>query len=387
MRYLPFALAGLVIAGACSPAATSAAPLTATPATLAAIVSKAEPGDVISLAPGDYGDAYLRGRNFTAPVTITSADTARPAHFRTLAIVSMTDIVIRDINVELTPDAKTQGHTPALRVANSSRVLIDNVRIKGSVATIGIDENTDRDAPRNTVNVIGRPTARGISIEKSSDVTIEGSEISQHLHGIVVTGSDITIRGNKLHHMRKSFILGTAERLRIEGNHLYSPHPWNYGGNGDHGDFIALWGATGQTAPAKGIRIVNNLLEQGDGAPFIGMLIGSAPGFADMEITDNVLLMTGAQGIALMNVNGIVARNVMFRTGGTPKDAPSILLRGTSNVVVENNVLTDTYQTIAKASGPSTFKRNKVLSNGVASPTELEKARSAWQAVARPEAN
>ena len=386
MRHVLIALFALTAAQACSPAETNAAALNATPETLTSVVARAAPGDIVSLAPGDYGDGYLRGRSFPEPVTLVSADSAKPARFRTLAIVSMTGLVLRDLKVELTPDAKTQGHTPALRIANSKQILVDEVRIKGSPAISGVSEDTDRNAPRNTANVIGRPTARGVSIENSSDITIENSEISEHLHGIVVNGTDITIRRNQLHHMRKSFILGTAERLTIEDNHLHSPQPWNYGGNGDHGDFIALWGRANQTSPARDIRIRHNLLEQGDGAPFIGMLIGSSPGFTGMEITDNVLLMTGAQGIALMNVTGVVARNTLLRTGGGPKDAPSILLRANSNVTVEDNVLTDTYRTIAKAAAPSVFKRNKSLSDAVAPPAKQDQARSGWLA-ARARAN
>lgn len=378
MRLLLTATIALVVQ-ACAPTATRADALVATPATFAAVVNRAQAGASVKLLPGDYGDASVRERRFATPLILLSADPDKPARFRSLTISSSSGVTVKDVQIRFTADAATQGHTPALEVRGSDRVVLDGLDIKGSPAVAGIAEDADPSAPRNTVNVIGRPTGRGVSILNSSQVTVERSEISEHLHGIVVaTSKDIVIRGNTLHHMRKSFILGTGERLTIDANYMHSPHPWKYGGPGDHGDFIALWNDAKQVGPSQGIRITRNLLAQGDGAPFIGMLIGGAQGFQDMTINDNVLLMTGAQGIALMNVQGEVSRNVMMRTGGTEKDAPSLLLRKGVAVTVQDNTLTDTYSTIAKAEGPSLFKKNKTLGSGLTPLAKTAEITAAW---------
>lgn len=379
MRLLLTATIALVVVQACAPTTTRADVLVATPATFAAIVGDAQPGASVKLLPGDYGDASLRERRFATPLTLFSADPDKPARFRSLAIVSSSGVTVKNVQIRLTPNAATQGHTPAVEVRTSDRIVLEGLDIKGAPAVTGISEDADPAAPRNTVNVVGRPTGRGVSILYSSQVTVEKSEISEHLHGIVVGASkDIVIRDNTLHHMRKSFILGTGERLTIDANYLHSPHPWKYGGAGDHGDFIALWNDPKQVGPSQDIRITRNLLAQGDGAPFIGMLIGGAQGFQDMKIDDNVLLMTGAQGIALMNVQGEVSRNLMMRTGGTAKDAPSILLRKGAVVTVQNNTLTDTYGTIATAAGPSVFIKNKTLGSGLTPQAKASEITSAW---------
>lgn len=307
---------------------------------LASALKTATGGDVIRLAGGDYGDFSIVGKNFASDVTITSADPSNPAVFNTLTIKSSSNIDFHGINVDFQPTMATVSFASAVMVDRSKGIEFSNGYIKGEPSVNGVPASaTSLDA---TGNVIGQPTGRAMTIQGSSDITVEHMNISSFLRGIVMGDSEkITISDNEIHHLRKTAIMGDADDLVIEGNYLHSSNPWRIGEpGGDHADFIALWTDARQVGPTTNVTIRDNVLSQGDGGRILGMwLAGNGDGYKNVIIEGNAILGGDHQGIMLTNVvDGIVRDNTLLQTTSYAK-SPGILLRtGTKNIEVSDNL-------------------------------------------------
>lgn len=352
---------------------------------LAAALKVAKSGDTITIPPGDYGDVLIRR---VSGLTIRAAG----ARFRTLLMSEVTAFALLGVTIALTPDAKSVSSTSALRITLSKGVTIDGGKITGGLAVAGLPQDTPVTVSRSAVGdaIIGLPIGRGVTIENSNDVTLRRLDVSGFHKAVVLSNvSGLRILGNELHDVRTSPIVGgNVSRALIEDNHLHTARPWNYGGKGDHGDFIHLWTVAGkQTGPSDDIVIRGNLIDQGQGDPILGIYFddkGNGLGFAGVVIEDNTVLNGNAQGIALERVQGIIRRNVMAQTSGTPKQGPSILFREACDVLVEGNSLPDTYGTIAKASAGGLYAGNQLQPLVIAAPAELAGLRTAWGAKFAP---
>ena len=297
-------------------------------------------GDTIRLAGGNYGDFAISAKMFTSDITITSMDAGNPATFHSLSVKGSANINFQGVNVDFVPTATTASFSSAVLIERSTGVSFTDGTIKGGLATTGVPITaTETDA---TGNVIGMPTGRGFTIQNSSDVTIEGANISSLFRGIVLGDSEkVTIRDTEIHHLRKSAIVGNASDLVIEDNYLHSASPWRIGqAGGDHADFIALWTNPNQLEPTANVTIKDNILSQGDGARILGMwLQGGKPGYNNVVIEGNAVLGGDHQGIALWDTaNARVTDNVLLQTTSYEKSPGILLLSGTKNVAVSDNV-------------------------------------------------
>jgi len=303
-------------------------------AQLASALGKAVGGDVIRLAAGDYGDLSIKAKAYDTPLTIISADAGRPAVFNTVAISGSDGITFKDVNVDLEPTLTTVTFSSVVKITNSSDIKFIGGEVNSGAAISGVLPTADELISGG--NVIGLPTARGFTIADSSAVTIEAVDIHSAFRGIVLAHtSDVTLRNNDIHDLRTSHIVGgDNDRLTIEGNHLSDSHPWN-SGSGDHADFIHLWTDLDEGGVNTGIRIVNNVIDQGDGHPILGIYLddnGANIGFSNATIKGNLVLNGNGQGMRLENVfNSIVSDNTLLQTSGTFKNAPGIKLAGGSH--------------------------------------------------------
>lgn len=327
---------------------------------LSSAISIAKAGDTIRLAPGNYGDVAFWSRNYATDVTITSADATNPAEFRSLIIDKSSGINFENINVEYTPDMTTMSYSLAVRITSSNDITIKGGVIEGGPAVNGVlPTATQLDS---TGNVIGLPTARAVSMQWSNDIRLEDLHISGFHKGITLYKVDsIDIRGNVIEDMRTGMITGSqVANLNIEGNTLTSSHPWNWG-SGDHADFIHIWTDPGQAGPTGNIRIVDNLIDQGDGTAILGVYLddnGNKIGFTDVTIQDNVVLNGNMQGLRLENVSdSVVLENTFLQTSGTSKNAPGIYLtQGSHGVQVHDNFVGFVYD--ADATNLATTSNN-----------------------------
>jgi parallel beta-helix repeat protein len=239
-------------------------------------------------------------------------------------------------------DAETKAWASAVTIQGSSNIAFNNSKLLGGLAVNGVDPlATVLDA---TGNVLGLPTGRGISILNSSGVTISGNDISTFHKGVVLNGaSNIVLADNEIHNLRTTPISGgNVQNVTITGNHLHDSKPWNFGGTGDHGDFIHLWTVKGGL-PSANIIIRNNFLDQGNSDPLLGIYLddnGNRIGFLGVDITNNVISNTNAQAIRLENVQGVVSGNTLVQPRATSyHDIPGVLALDGSNIQLLNNLL------------------------------------------------
>jgi hypothetical protein len=164
------------------------------PASLAAALDKAKPGDSIALADGTYPKLSVWGRRYTGWVTISGT---RNARIGGIVFGNSTNIVLRGVTI--TP---TDGTAAVVGInKNSNAITLDRLLVDGRSESLGARINTDR---------------------SSSNVTIENSEITNCGRGsrCVGPGAEVlTVLGNKFHDCFDcDFIRGGGTNVTIRGN-------------------------------------------------------------------------------------------------------------------------------------------------------------------------
>jgi parallel beta-helix repeat protein len=312
---------------------------------LKAALSKAKGGDKIILSAGAYGAVKLSGYSFSSAVTIVSKSAVSMASFASLDVSASKNLTFDSINIAFKPTLKTVAWDSAVRIASSSNISLINSVLKGGVAINGVPQSTAAGGLDATGNVLGLPAARGISIDKSSGITLQNNEISTFQRGIVLNSvTGITVAKNDVHDLRMTPLAGAdVSDATVDGNHFYNFNPWQFGGAGDHGDLIHFWTEPkSQTKASSNIVISNNFLEQGTGQALLGIYLDdnrNSLGFVGVKITNNLILNGNAQGVRLENVRGSISGNTLVQTNsGTYKAAPGILVTDKSSVSVLSNI-------------------------------------------------
>jgi Ca2+-binding RTX toxin-like protein len=317
-------------------------------AELGSALATAQAGDTIYLAAGDYGDVSIKAK-FAGAVTITSADPQNLATFHTLAVTGSQGVHLDNVGVTFTPTATTTASSPALKVDGSSDIAFTRGWVHGGDAINGVAPTAT--AGDSTGNVFGLPTGYGVNITNSSNVRIASVDIDHLDRGIVLSNDqNVLIANNDIHDLRRSGIVGSGlNNVTVDGNHIHDSNPWRWGQTplGDHADFLAFWTDSSQATDSTNIRIVNNVMEQGNGVAVLGMWLQGASaggtgqaGFTNVVISNNAFLDGNNQAIALTGVSGgSVDHNVLLQTSGDAKAAPGIALRaGAQNISVSGNI-------------------------------------------------
>lgn len=358
----------------------------------------AKPGATVFVPSGSYGSVALSRKALGEAVTIAAQDPANPPRLSSLTISNAQDLIVRGLSVQLVPDAKTVASTSVARVVASQGVRLQGLTLRGGRAIAGIAQDADPNVPRSGFgdSIIGLPIGRGLTLDRSTEIVVQGCDIGESHKGIVLNNlSGVKIVGNNVHDVRTGTISGAGcSEIDVIENHLKNSRPWNYGGKGDHGDFIHFWTTTAKPS-SSGIRILRNLIDQGEGAPIMGILMedNGHGGFLAGEIVDNLILTGNGQGIAATQFNGRITGNRMMQTEGTAKQGPSILLRAGvgpdktklwGEAIVEGNKVHDVYGTLAKKSAGGRFGGNTVLAARPASAPVIAAARRDWLSAYRP---
>jgi hypothetical protein len=320
---------------------------TVTPATLAAALAAAKPGDTLSLGGGAYGDVVFRRPG----VTLSGP---KNAVLNSLTIMSpAANVVVEGFTVDLTPTAATITSTGVVRAVNMSGVTIRDLTITGGPAVKGCAQTALAGAQSAFGgNVLGLPTATGIVMDGVSNWSVDGCSISKLFAGITTCGENFQITNNEIFDLRTSPIHGTVwGDATIIGNYLHDSTPWNFGGSGDHGDYIHLWTDPAKSsAPIANVVITGNHIEQGAGGQMLGINLQATPqaatglGFAAPVIDGNLILSGHAEGIRTEAAAGVaITDNILLQTSGGPKDAPSILPTYGSTPILQRNLAVDLY--------------------------------------------
>ena len=291
---------------------------------LKSALSTATGGETILLAAGNYGflqliDGFTKfdvTHSAAAPVTIRSADAARPAVFTGLDMRNASGFTFENVTFDYTYKAADQIWSSPFMVTGGRDITIRGSTFDGDVAV-----------KRNAIDD-GHGFANGFSARATTNLTFEDNTISNFMRGVTVTELDnVRITGNDIHSIRSDgLVLSSVQGVLIENNHI---HNFRHApGSLDHQDFIQFF-TNGSKRPNTDIVIRNNLLDIGAGdlAQSIFMRneevdlgrAGSAMFYRNVLIEQNTIYNDQLAGITLGEAAGVVIRNntVLHANGRT----------------------------------------------------------------------
>lgn len=284
-----------------------------TSADLLKALQSAKGGDRIELAPGSYSGFTLKNVDYADTVTLTSQDPENRAVITGMVkLQGVGGLTIE--GVDMLPPAPLPDHNNIVTIQGSHDIALVDMTVRGTLPS------------PDPVTGKAYPNFKGVMIQDSRDVALDGLDISQVQVGVFLNRTEgVSVRHSELHHIRTDGINFVESRdVVIENNYFHAPQP-KHGANGsaDHPDFIQWWGV----ANGKGIHNVairDNVMLQGEG-DFTQGIFGHAAlkntnigGFTNFEVTGNFLQISHANGIVLGDVvGGVIADNVLIPSGHT----------------------------------------------------------------------
>ncbi|MDF2368161.1 LamG-like jellyroll fold domain-containing protein [Sneathiella sp.] len=304
-------------------------------AQLSAALNSATGGETIVLNSGYYGDLNIYNTDFNSEVTITSANPNNMAVFETITLNNSSNITLDAIELDFNPTVNTYSHESGVLITNSSDITIRNSHIEGDIAT-----------QDGVGSVAGYPVGRGITAEYSQNITFENNDISYFQKGIIlIEAENIDVLNNSIENLRLSHIAGAdVHDVNIDGNYFGAVTPYNYGGAGDHGDYIHFWILDGQQQNSSDIVITDNFFAEAEGDRMMGIYLedhwDTSAYFADVEIDNNVFHLADHQTILVEGAQGLdITNNTLLQSSGEPNDAPGVVLTlGVKNAVITDNI-------------------------------------------------
>jgi hypothetical protein len=291
-----------------------AAPLTDA-AGLDAAMKAAQGGETIMLAAGDYGRFAFSAKIFARPVTIASADPARPARFAGIKLVDAGNLRFADLDI-----GRERGGEPdygrIVDIAGGSDIAFAGGSIHGS---------RDGDPGNDMYGLVATGTARlsatgvrfeelvrGVLVEKSAGLTIQRSDFDLIRSDAIniPACSDVLIAENRMTRFRPIPPVYVDGRLVTDG---------------DHPDAVQGWTAS-QASGVVNVTIRDNLVladpegrTQGFWFGDEANLIAQGLGHRDVSILRNVIVAPlwnaiGASQVARARIEG----NIVVNLGGGP---------------------------------------------------------------------
>ncbi|WP_422039306.1 LamG-like jellyroll fold domain-containing protein [Roseibium sp.] len=299
----------------------------------------------IELAPGDYGDFFMREFNAESTVTITSQDPDNVATFNTIDLRKCANLTFDGIAVEYTIEDHSNPSAldkeKAIYLAECSNISVTNSTVKGDYI-----ENPDHEQD-------GQPTLTGIVSVYSTNVSIDNVELSDLRVGVVFSrGDNASLTNSEIHDVRMDFtrIVEMAD-VEISGNHYHSPTD-NPNPN-EHQDMIQMW-TTNTSHPSSDITITGNQFDSGDSDATQTIWMrnelvdqgkaGPEMFYENITITDNVIYNNHKHGISVGEANGVIIENntLLQNLGAGEREnetAPAIKVAETStDVTISGNI-------------------------------------------------
>ncbi len=225
------------------------------------------------------------------------------------------------------------------------------VRVVGrDIAFEGLDAEGSRDPE-------GYPTGYGLVLDSRCErISVTGSKVTGFWACMVLgENADTLIDDCEMGRSRRSILLGApGHRSRLSRLKLHTITPKDYGGTGDHGNFIGFWTAD---RDIHDVVLDTITCEQRDGWPVMGVSMyckGNRTGWWENPTLRNIAITSQhTQGITLSQSRGAVLDKLASWATrdprGLPKPpreqiAPCIFLTG-----AERPMLTDVWmQVVAK---------------------------------------
>jgi len=336
--------AGVSLLTAACEAADSRGPRTVSnPAQLQAALKSAKAGAVISLAPGAYGDVVVKRIDGGGTVTIASARSDAKASLTSLVIDASANIAVKDLEVAYppepdpepeaapapAPDDQDAADAPAKKKPKRHREAVVQVLNSQHVRLDGLVVHA---AP--TSELIG--FGNGALIRASSDVTVTNSEFHNLANGLSHLDSDhVTIDRNLFHDIKTDAVHGGGSSFVTVTHNVF----WNFfRAKKDHPDAIQFWTSNTKES-AHDLTIAGNLIMRGAGTPMQGIFMGDESKgrlpFGNVTITDNAVVGSMYNGIALSQANNVQIKNNVV--SGYEDMKSWILVKGAVDSSVEDN--------------------------------------------------
>jgi len=283
---------------------------------LYAALAGAKGGETLLLEPGPYGKLFLgppSGFNvtFAAPVTLMSADRARPAVFSEIDLRGVANLTFDGVVFDYVFKPGHKIHSKPFKVAGSTGITIRNSTFDGDVAR-GVSADDD-----------GFGYAFALSVGRSTGFRLENNRVFGFYRGVVMgRNTDTLIRNNDITALRMdgmNFVAMTDVRIEDNFIHDFKRSP----SKRDHADMIQFW-TNGSTIPSTGITIRRNVLMSGAGNSTQSIfmrndlvdrgLAGREMFYRDVLIEENVIINGHVHGITLGEADGVVIRrNTLLR--------------------------------------------------------------------------
>jgi parallel beta-helix repeat protein len=283
----------------------------ATAAQLTAALNAASPGTVIVLAPGQYGDFTITGKNYSNYVTIQS-QTPKAAVFTSFAILNSGFIRVDGIHVS-SPNTGFAG---------------------GWVATVQGSNNIQ--FVNSEVNAFqGNPNATlyyGLYFLNCQTVLVDNNHVHDCQYGILVfSTSNPTVTNNTVDNVKSvTFKFGDVSNFLIadnfHGGHIFPDPP-------DHCDFIQF-----QSTSHDGVIRGNVLLPQN--SAFMQGIFVADGNYTNITIEQNIIYTGMGTGIFIEGSNNIVRNNTVLNAPGLVHKGTwiQIIGRATESMNIQANV-------------------------------------------------
>jgi hypothetical protein len=289
-------------------------------AELHAAIASVSPGDRLLLAPGAYGMLDLGHVAYAPAISIEPLDQAAPPVFSSINLSEVNGLAVEGIVVAYGP---TQSPLTSYAV---------NILGGGDISLTAMEIYSAADG-------VAGNDAFGVNIRNSAQVSVDGNSIHDVYRGVAVLDSDnVAVRRNVIRTVGSDGVIARgAVGLSILDNYfadfaivdLELQHP----------DAIQLWSRYALRAN-QDIVIRGNLIRRGVGDRSQGVFVNT-PEFAttNLVIEHNVIEQSMAQGIAVVNGDGVIIRNNTVIPDDYQVDKPGIEIRApAANSLVADNI-------------------------------------------------
>ncbi|CAM3089086.1 hypothetical protein SPAN111604_02935 [Sphingomonas antarctica] len=314
------AVAAYAAATMMSCAANAATVTVGTSAALDAAIKAASGGDIIRIAPGNYGDFEFRNVNPASAITITSANSARPPVFAHLTVRDSSFLNFSRLTVSSPAPTAANPALNATDLIHSHDVRFSAMIFQGVVGGGVANE------------------ARGMRISQSSGITVATSSFNELSHAITTDGSShMTITDNAFSGIRTDGIIADGASASLIARNRFSAFRPEAG---DHPDAIQVFN---NLTPTSTLTITDNLMVGDDGGQMQGIFMtnnaGNRAQLDRINIIGNLMWGTMWNGIAAFDANRLtVTGNVLYSNADLDIGKTWVRLEDVSTATVSGNI-------------------------------------------------
>lgn len=318
MRCLPIAAALF----AAMPATAQTPTFTvSTPTQLAALLPQLTQASIVLLAPGNYGEMFVRNLRPSGEVVFRSANPANPAVFRTLFLRDSSNVRLDGL-VFNRPRAPGEADTVnALMIRDSSRIAVTGSRFFSNLNNDPMDDGYL------------------MRIMNSEDVVVLDSDFRDgHVAILSDWSRGVLVASSRFQDLREGINFAGGERLRVERSYFTRLSP-NLDAK-DHTDCVQVFQLR-DASPARQVQVTNNVmipvnpLSQGI---FIRNSLDPSRRHEGVRVVNNLYFGGARQGISVQNADrAFVSRNSVLSAPVITR-APGMSLVGSTNVQFQRNI-------------------------------------------------